>query len=620
MANQRKRAPTVALRRVAEAVPKPVVMGPRDFAVGAAVAAIVATVYGMTVAHDIVVGDTPELITASIVLGVAHPPGYPVFTLLGHLFSLFPAGPLPLRVNLMAVVCDVVAVVFVYFTALRLSRNRPASACAALVLAFNPVFWSWSLAAEVFPLNNALAAAMTYFLVAWHDQPERPGFLAAAAFLAGLGMANQLTIVLLGPAVLFALYRRRTQLMARPSVITISAAALMLGLLPYAYLPWAARGHPIWNWGDPSSLTNFLAVVTRKHFGTLQLANASKFVGGSPFARIIALGASFSVLGGLLLLLGAVRARHIWYFWFCLVGFAFTGPIFSAYANLNVSVGPTRFVLERFFLLPHVILAPLMAYGVFLIADAIGSMAPAIRPYSTALSTFAVVLIVLAGVVANYRTMDQSRNHTARRFAEDVFATLDRGAILLMNGDEVILPLVYLQEAEGYRPDVALVIFPFLNTDWYVPQLRRQYPTLAIPFGGYGEHSGTIRMLLEANRDRQFAVDGMIVEHSLGQDYWYHRHGLVDVIEPLSKDVTLDELIAETQELFQRYRPPSPGAIKWKSLEPTILSHYASSAFVVAQECRRLHDYTRAREWYQRALAQDPSASEVRGLLAQLPQ
>src|SRR5215471_20160927 len=106
-----------------------------DYVAGAAVTAAAAALYLLTAARDLVFGDTPELVTAAITLGIPHPPGYPLLTMLGHLFSLMPFGPLPFRVNLLAVACGVAAAVFVYFTALRLTENRAASACAALALA-----------------------------------------------------------------------------------------------------------------------------------------------------------------------------------------------------------------------------------------------------------------------------------------------------------------------------------------------------------------------------------------------------------------------------------------------------------------------------------------------------
>src|SRR5262249_54945110 len=147
---------------------------------------------------------------------------------------------------------------------------------------------------------------------------------------------NQQTIVLLGPAVLFLLWRNRRRLLARPRVLALAAAALVAGLLPYAYLFLAAARHPAMNWGDPSSLDNFLAVITRKHFGSGQLINAPQFQGGEPFSRILALVLSLSLPGGMLLLLGIVEAyrRQRWYFWFSLLAFLFAGPAFVAYANI----------------------------------------------------------------------------------------------------------------------------------------------------------------------------------------------------------------------------------------------------------------------------------------------
>src|SRR5947199_8625057 len=95
----------------------------------AAIVTLVAgALYFLTAARDIVVGDTPELITAAVTLGVAHPPGYPLFTMLGHLFSVLPFGSIPFRVNLLSVFCDSIAVGIVYLSAAHLVRSRTAAA------------------------------------------------------------------------------------------------------------------------------------------------------------------------------------------------------------------------------------------------------------------------------------------------------------------------------------------------------------------------------------------------------------------------------------------------------------------------------------------------------------
>jgi len=592
-----------------------------DLGISALVGVVAGIVYGLTAARDLVLGDTPELMTAAITLGVPHPPGYPLFTMLGHLFSLLPTGPLPFRVDLMAVVCGAATVAIVYLTALRLTGSRTASACAALVLAFTPLFWSWSLVAEVFSLNNLLAALFVYLLVVWQERPERMGPLLGAAFVSGLALTNQQTIVLLGPAVLFLLGRSRRQLVARPRMLAAAIGATLAGLLPYAYLPLVAARHPNLNWGDPSSLENFFAVITRKHFGSGQLINAPQFQGGSPVERIVALGGSLSVAAGVLLILGAVQAyrRQRWYFWFSLLAFGFAGPVFVAYANINLAVPLTRFVLERFFLLSHVALAPLIAFGVLFAGEIVTSIASAIRPHATASVAAAALLVVLPGAVVHYKDLDQSKDHVVRRFAEDILATLEPNSILIVNGDEVIMPLTYLQDVEGYRPDVALVVMPFLPTDWYAPHLQRRYSNLVVPFARYDGRSGTLKGLVDANPGRPVAVVGITSEDSLKGSYWFYRRGLVAQVEPISKDVKLDELIAENQRLFDLYKLPSPEDIRANSLEPVVLTHYMTPALVVAQQCEELHYYREARTWYERALTFDPSLPQLRAALDRLP-
>src|ERR1043166_6124450 len=95
------------------------------------VAAAAGSLYFLTAARDIVVGDSPELTTAAVILGVPHPPGYPLFTMLGHFFSLLPLGPIPFRVNLLSVVCNALTTCIVFLTALRLTGSRLAAVMAA---------------------------------------------------------------------------------------------------------------------------------------------------------------------------------------------------------------------------------------------------------------------------------------------------------------------------------------------------------------------------------------------------------------------------------------------------------------------------------------------------------
>ena len=585
-----------------------------------AVTAIAGVLYFLTAARDIVVGDSPELIMAAVTLGVAHAPGYPLFTMLGHLFSLLPFGSIPFRVNLLSVVCDTLTIGVVYFSAFRLTRSQLAAAVAALLLAVNPIFWEWSLAAEVFPLNNLLAAVLILLLVAWHQHPERSAFLIAAFFVAGLALTNHQTIVLLGPAFCFILWRRRLFLLARPSLLAIGVAAFVVGLLPYLYVPWAAAHHPVHNWGDVSSFHDLLRLIARRSYGS-KLVTTPGYTGGPPWDRLAALFVSFGPVAGLLTVLGAIQAfqRTRWYFWFSLVAFVFTGPFFVWITDLNLSAAPSAlFVLQRFFLLSHIALAPLIGFGVLALAQFVARSTSA-----TALGALCIVAacLVAAAIMAatNYRRIDQSQNLIARRFAQDVFNTTPPGSVLLVNGDGLDFPLMYLQQVEHIGNETTLVVVPLLLGDWYVRQLREQHPELVVPFDRYDPQSNNMKILVEANSSRTIAIAGAIGnDHSLDLDFWPYQQGLLIKVMPKSQDVPLDTLLAQNEQLLSRCHPPAPGSVRANTFEADILNVYAYPAFTIAATCERAGLKAEARTWYERALAINPQFSQARQALARV--
>jgi len=590
--------------------------------VAAFVTVVAGTLYFITAARDIVVGDSPELVITAATLGVPHSPGYPLFTMLGHFFSLLPTGPLPFRVNLFSVVCDAAAVGVVFLTAFRLSWSRLAAAMAALTLAFNPLFWSWSLVAEVFPLNNLLAALLIYLLVIWHEQPERYRFLTAASFVAGLALTNHQTIILLGPAVCFLLWHHRAVLVARPQIILTCAATFLLGLLPYTYVPWASAHHPVYNWGDVSSWRDLFALITRQSYGAAHLAQA-KYQGGSWLLRLAALTESIGALMGLLLVLGAIYAyrRLTWYFWFALLAFVFAGPFFTGITNFNLVRSPSGlFVLERFFLLPRVIVAPLMALGLVMIAEMVRRYAPAIPMPPLRVVSGVIVVVLAVSVFTNYRQIDQSHNHIARSYAEDLFATAEPDTILLVTGDGPALPPLYLNIIEKVRPDLTLIVAPMLPGDWYIRQLRRHHPRLKIPFDYYDGRQNNLKALVEANPDRPLAIVGPPPDNSLDQDYWPRPRGLVNLVQPKSKPLTLEQMMADNEELLNRYHRYSLRKIKWKTFEGEIMELYAVPLWRIGHEQERAGAMAEARTWYQRALAIDPNYPQARQAMARIQQ
>ena len=610
-----------ATRATTPAAPPPteVAAPDPDERIALVVAVVAGAVYTATAARDVVVGDSGEFLAAAARLGVAHPPGYPLLTLLGHVFSWIPIGPLAFRINFLAAVCGALTVGFVCATALRLGASRVAAVVAAFALAFNPLFWEWSLAIEAFPLNNLIASALVYCLVRWHAKPDASRFLVGAALLGGLGTANHLTTIFLVPFVAVAMWHRRTSL--RVTTLLACAAAVLVGLIPYVYIPWAAAREPYVNWGSISSASGLVRHFLRADYGTGKLV-AGDGDPGDPFERLVALAASFTILEGALILVGFARAWRTvrWYFSGCLLSAALAGPAFAAYANVDLSNPVALWVLRRFFLLSHVLVAPLVGLGYASIAGAIGSKAEKQRRLAEATLASLALLFIVVPAALRYSTIDQHENHVARLFAEDVLRSAPPRSVLLGNGDEVALPVTYLQSVENQRPDVTFAALGLFKGPWYITQLRRRDPTLVIPFTQYdpSRPDATLRSLIEANPGRSFEVVGPLTDTSLGDSYWLYRRGLVEEIAPMARDVGIEESAGENERLMGTYRPPTAAKIRRNTFEISYLQKYAHAAAAMGNQLATLHLDAQAEAWYRRALAIDPDAEESRAALVKL--
>jgi hypothetical protein len=586
----------------------------RTWVLAAIVVGAAGLLYFLTAARDIVVGDTGELITAAVSLGVAHPPGYPLFTILGHLFSLLPFGLIPFRVNLLAVVCDALTVGVIYFTALRLAGSRLAAVVAGLVLAVNPFFWMWSLAGEVFPLNNLLAALLIYLVVIWRESPERTGLLVACCFVGGLALTNHQTIVLLGPAICLALWPGRAAIFARPSILVWCLIAFLLGLLPYLYVPWASSHHPAYNWGNVSSARDLFDLIRRKSYGSLRLVSTPGYSGGSGFDRIFALIRSFGPLFAVLIVPAVIRAYQQcrWYLWFCLVAFVFTGPFFAWITNLDIATAPSAlFVLQRFFILAQVVVAPLVAFGVLFLSNFVARFVPSLK--AAALSIVVAISLIAAAlsVRTHYHQIDQTNNTIARQFAEDVFMTAEPGSVLFVTADGYVIPLIYMQTIEGAGQGIIVIPIALLSGDWYVRQLREQHPDLVVPFEN--SRGANLKMLVDANPQRKFYTVGLL-EHgdrSLAETYEPYQYGLLSRVQPKSW-FNIERMVNENEPILKLYHYPAPEKVRRGTFERDILELYARPAFRFGAAYERIGEKAEARSWYERALAIDPYLSSAR--------
>lgn len=274
-----------------------------DVAAAAGLATAFFGLYLRTLCRTVFWYDSAELVTAAVTLGITHPPGYPLYTWLGHAFTWLPLEP-AVAVNAMSATFAAAAVALVFLVGRQLGLDRGPAAVGAATLGTGHVFWLNAVVAEVYCPALAATALISYLLLRG-VQEKRRDLTLWAAFIAGLALGLHLSIATLGLgfASLVWMNGRCHKRMAA------AAAATLIGSLVLLYIPLRASQDPALNICDPSTFDQFAWYVS----GGAYKRWFEGGLGTLDRAGLIALrlGAQLSSAGLVLAAAGAVwLARH----------------------------------------------------------------------------------------------------------------------------------------------------------------------------------------------------------------------------------------------------------------------------------------------------------------------
>lgn len=419
-------------------------------------------------------GDSGELITVAATGGVAHPPGYPLYTMLaGLVLRVFVGGEVAWRLNLFSAVCMAAAAALLALAVVRLTRSSAAALAAAAAFAFASPVFKYALVAEVFPLNALLGACV---LLALTLAPEHA--LVVLAFLGALALSHHHTLLLLAvPAFVATAIRVGRVSLARLWPRALAAGAL--GLLPLVWLPIAARGHGV-RWGDAGTLKGFAALLLRAEYGTFRLDPTESGHGlhGAHLTDFVtSLPHTFGVVALLLLVAGVValvrRARALA---LSLAGFIALQLLFYTRIGFPLEPAIYRGVVERFAILPLLVLSAVVGLGVaWLLARVPAGVA---RPVA------ALVLVGALAASAVPRFLHDARDgdHFTAELARAVLASTPQDAVLFVQGDLFHNALGYLQRVEHLRPDVTVLDQELMTYAWYLRRVRTEHPDVLPAF------------------------------------------------------------------------------------------------------------------------------------------
>ncbi len=415
-------------------------------------------------------GDSGELASAAYSLGISHPTGSPLYTLLGfavtHLSTAEPALALNTLSAVMAdcALCGIAYLIGRCSLIVNDSESAwvvvPSAVIACTSLALSTTFWTQAVVAETRSLAVALDTIVLMLLVPPHLSRRRA---LSAALVYGLSLSAHLLALFLAPTVVLLILPWARSRIGRWLHVLV---CLGLGLSCYIYLPVRAAMHPAANWGNPDTLARFWWVVSGREYRyemlTLGPGDVISRLGDELHTIIVQLNpltAAMAVVGLVVLMRRRplVASALALTFALDLIGsseyqadaaptYLMLGMLcvcfFAGIGWVAIAHQAVRFVAPR-----NVVMAACIALAVIAERD------PALDAHSA--------VAWLGGT-------------TVRDSGVDALQALPQRAIVDAQGDANSVPLWYAQRALGMRKDVTIVASDLLTFAWYYRQVRSQ--------------------------------------------------------------------------------------------------------------------------------------------------
>ena len=221
------------------------------------------TVYILTLEPTVSFWDCGEFILSAFKLQVGHPPGAPMFLMMGRIATLFAGGDttrVAVMVNTLSALCSGFAIMFLFWTITHLvrriySKNGELDAgkllpiiasgiIGALAYTFSDTFWFSAVEGELYGLSSLVTGIVFWGMLKWEDEADKPyagRWIILIAYIMGLGIGIHRLNLLVLPVLVFVFYFRKYEVTARGVIKTLLVAVVMLWVMVFVIMPGIPR-------------------------------------------------------------------------------------------------------------------------------------------------------------------------------------------------------------------------------------------------------------------------------------------------------------------------------------------------------------------------------------------
>lgn len=439
--------------------------------------------------------DGGELITAAYLKGIAHPPGFPTYLLISHLFSLIPIGNVAQRINFVSclfaalsvgtffLLCNATNYIYSELVKKRLPAKKKkdstksleynpflSSYFASLLLIISFSLWSYAEMTEVYTMNLFLLL-LTFLLLLFSYKEKIDNnkinnrLIILAGFIYGLGLGiHHITMILMVPALLYILLNVIDFSFIKSRNFILSVISTLIGLSTYLYLIIAARSKPVLNWGNPDNCERFLRHVSAWQYrSNIALDTSQIFKELKEYSLLLLQQYGWIALtlitAGLIIVL---RQRFLRY-------------LFILIFLSNLSYGLIYSIAEDkdAYYLPTYVFACILFSLVLHKYNNIKSK----------LKTTAIYLIALIAIVSqfwiNIKILPKNKYYIGEKYVEDTLKSMQKSGLYLTQDWQIYSPLFYFQHIYNKRPDIISIDINLLKRSWYVGHIAYYYPEIA---------------------------------------------------------------------------------------------------------------------------------------------
>jgi hypothetical protein len=453
-------------------------------------------IYLFTLAPSVVQIDAGELATVQATLGIAHPTGYPLFSIIGFLFLKI---PLPItkivQANLLAAIwCSLGIFVFINIIELLFSKikiqpavnsktkgrkqkiytdfNKDqaviASISGALFLALSKTYWMQSTSVEVYSLQVFLFMLIIFVSLKVFYKEKKNIFDWVPVGLAyAFGFANHMTTMLLIPfsAILFF----QKEKFVKQSFIKIAVTVIIsipLLILFYSFLPVRAAMNPPINWGNPVNMENILRHISGKQyqvwlFTSLEAAQKQfkYFLTNFP--------SEFAYIG---LILGAVGFVFIIKQNIKLFAALTATFVFTVLYSINYDIVD----IDSYFLLAYIMFAIFISLGILKLAAYFKE-----KSIKEVYSCSIIGILCFVPLAINNAEVNQGNVYAFEDYTKSILAGAEKNSIIFSyQWDYFISPSYYFQNVENFRKDLTIIDKELMRRSWYFNQLKTNHPNI----------------------------------------------------------------------------------------------------------------------------------------------